>query len=452
MVRNIEIYNGKYIYVDFDKVKKNLGNIFLIVILCVLFIFPDKIGAEFMTSTMHIRQISFLVISYFFMIALILIKKLDKDIKIGIYEIILFVYTMLILLSCIFSEYKYNVLLGFYARGEGALMLFAYLICFYIMKETFVFNKKTFKLLSALLVFASCIGLLQALNKTGYEFKIYTTLEQWKYMARSNFHNPNMFSSLLSLFMPIYLFRYITTNNKNILVVLTLLFAALITTKTTGGYITFAIYFIGIFIYSIITSDNKRLVLKKYFIIICIFLTIFIVLNIVNDNAYIGEIYNTTEIESVKTDGVDKIAHGRVAIWKLSVDMIKDNFLWGVGPDSMGCEMKTKYSELYWSGVAIDKAHSEYLHIAVTTGFPSLLVYITLIIYVITKMLSKFIKLIRTNGCNYKDTIFMVTIGTSLLSYLFQASANISTFSVAPFFWCMLGIAVNLLENRYNNR
>jgi len=457
MVRNIEIYNGKYVDIDLDKVKRYLGNIFLAALLCVLFIIPNSVGNEFMSSILFIREISFLVISFFFMLALILIKILDKDYKMGIYEIIICIYSALIILSCFFSEYKYNVLSGFYARGEGALTLFAYIICFYIMKETFTYNDKIFKLLTLLLIFASFLGLMQALNKTGYDFKIYKTLDDWKYMACSNFDNPNMFSSLLSLFVPIYLFAYIKTNKKSLLVVLTLLFSALITAKTTGGYITFVIYFISTFMYYIITNRNKKYILKKYLIMLSTFLSVFILLNIINDNAYINEFFNVNKIEYVgtkntnnKIESVDSLTHGRISIWKLSLNMIKENILWGVGPDSMGCEMKEKYRELYWSGFAIDKAHSEYLHIGVTTGLPSLIVYVFLIVYILINMLKMFIYLIKEKGANHNETIMIVAVSASVLSYLFQASANISTFCVAPFFWCMLGIAVNLVENKYN--
>lgn len=451
MVRNIEIYDGKYIDIDFDKVKKYICNIFLTTLLCLLFILPNKIGDDYMSSIMYLREISLIVVSYTAMLVLIVVKVLDKDIKIDVFDILLIIYATFIALSCLFSEYKFNVLTGFSGRGEGALELLAYIFCFYITKETFKYNDKVFKLLTYLLIFASAVGLMQALNKTGYEFKIYKVYDEWKYMAASNFDNPNMFSSLLSLFLPMYIILYTSKGNNKILPVLIFIFSALVATKTLGGYITFALYFLGIFVYFLIASKDKLKIIKLYTVMLALFILVFLVMNTINNNVYIKEIFGLNDEVNIENDKVSEFAHGRGAIWKLSFDMIKNNMLFGVGPDSMGCELLTNYRHLYEKGFAVDKAHSEYLHIAVTTGVPSLIIYGVFIATILIKLLLEFIKKNREKATNNNKVLFVVAVSVSIISYLFQAVANISTICVAPFFWCMLGIGANICKKETQN-
>ena len=76
----------------------------------------------------------------------------------------------------------------------------------------------------------------------------------------------------------------------------------------------------------------------------------------------------------------------------------------------------------------VDKAHNEYLHIAVTTGIPSLIVYCLFITQILWQSLPK----VRKN-CLYLPYI------ASVLGYLCQAFFNISVVSVAYIFWVFLG-------------
>lgn len=89
-----------------------------------------------------------------------------------------------------------------------------------------------------------------------------------------------------------------------------------------------------------------------------------------------------------------------------------------------------------------DKAHNEYLNIAVTLGIPALIVYMIFLIAIVFPNLKYIFK--------RKDIFIILSI---IGSYLVQAFFNISTIGIAPLFWLTLGIIdnKNIIENGGNN-
>lgn len=79
-----------------------------------------------------------------------------------------------------------------------------------------------------------------------------------------------------------------------------------------------------------------------------------------------------------------------------------------------------------------DKAHNEYLNIAVTLGIPALIVYMIFLIAIVLPNLKYIFK--------RKDIFIILSI---IGSYLVQAFFNISTIGIAPIFWLCLGIIDN---------
>ena len=75
-----------------------------------------------------------------------------------------------------------------------------------------------------------------------------------------------------------------------------------------------------------------------------------------------------------------------------------------------------------------DKAHNEYLHLAVTSGIPSLIAYVAF--------------LIKTAVVNFNqlDKPVMFILACAIFGYCVQAFFNISVVSVAYIFWVYLGL------------
>jgi O-antigen ligase len=79
-------------------------------------------------------------------------------------------------------------------------------------------------------------------------------------------------------------------------------------------------------------------------------------------------------------------------------------------------------------GVTIDKAHNEYLHIAVVTGIPSLLTYLSILVIIFWRNITQ-VKRDKTK----------LIVAFAVFAYLAQAFSNISVIAVAPLFWILLG-------------
>jgi len=77
----------------------------------------------------------------------------------------------------------------------------------------------------------------------------------------------------------------------------------------------------------------------------------------------------------------------------------------------------------------VDKAHNEFLHIAVSSGIPSLVAYLLFILLVIIYYLK-----------SHTDSTLTIPLFTAVMGYLAQAFFNISVVSVAFIFWAYLGL------------
>ena len=181
-----------------------------------------------------------------------------------------------------------------------------------------------------------------------------------------------------------------------------------------------------------------------------VFLTVFVVLDSVNHNMYIKEFtdnFKSSNKNAVTDDSELQFANNRGYIWNMTLDIIKKNPIFGVGPDSLKHEVYYNYynDDGYIFGeMLVDKAHCEYLHIAATTGIPSLIIYLILILIIIIRLLKKFKEIVREKKINSVECMILVSVSASIFAYLFQAAANISDVAVAPLFWAMLGIGANI--------
>ena len=117
----------------------------------------------------------------------------------------------------------------------------------------------------------------------------------------------------------------------------------------------------------------------------------------------------------------------------------------GVGPDNLHKGIfenltETSINFILRAKVSIDKAHNEYLHIAVTLGIPALVIYLIFLCMIVFPKLKNILK--------QEKTFINLSV---IISYLAQAFFNISTIGVAPLFWLALGLLDNQnFKNRIN--
>lgn len=448
----IEKYNKP---LDKESLKKALYNIFCIMIL-ILPILPETIGL----GIYSLRNTIFNGITIVATLTLGIIGIREKNKSVTIYEILLSIYFVLIVVSAATSKYGFwNCFLGANGRGEGILTNFSYFM-------TFVIILKGYKYLNR---YSLLVGIIAATVVSGYgiiqanvplDVKLPFGSSDVLGVAEGTMKNQNFLSSYICLFLPTICFSYITKNikRKNIdLLYISILFAALVFAKTLGGYLTFVVMYLAVSIFAILYSKNKSNTLRAIAIVTIIIVCIFSLITFTKDKSYANELAQTkTEVTKLVTK--DKsFGTSRMEIWKKTLMAINSNKLFGVGPDSLKLEFlldkyKTNGEQDMLNHYVVDKAHSEPLHIAVTTGIPSMLIYLIFVGYLVIKLGLKVLKDIKANGIN-ENNIFNTMVIISILSYLMQSAINISVVQVAPTFWLVLGLGAGIeksIENAKN--
>lgn len=119
---------------------------------------------------------------------------------------------------------------------------------------------------------------------------------------------------------------------------------------------------------------------------------------------------------------LDRAFSNRIFIWREVLGVLKDNWLFGIGPDHLIYQgIKTPGGEI------ADKAHNIYLETAVTTGIFSLGFYLALLGSVLLRALP---------WRSAPDLVLVAMIGV----YLVQGFFNIDVIMVLPIFWMTLGL------------
>ena len=159
----------------------------------------------------------------------------------------------------------------------------------------------------------------------------------------------------------------------------------------------------------------------------------------------IGSRIAKSKANSIKKDMIilskngieDSLGTDRIEIWKMTIKLLKMHPVFFFFFDNLRRSLAIDCTdEFYAYGEAHncvpDKAHNEYLQIAVTLGIPALVIYISFISIILIPKLKNMNK-------EKKALIYTLCIS----SYLIQAFFNISTIGVAPLFWMILGFADN---------
>ncbi|TWH59711.1 Lipid A core - O-antigen ligase and related enzymes [Desulfitobacterium sp. LBE] len=150
-------------------------------------------------------------------------------------------------------------------------------------------------------------------------------------------------------------------------------------------------------------------------------------------------------VESWGFEGNEKLGSSRGYIWSRSLPLLKNTLFFGYGPDTFAIAFPQHdfYGKLYayddmWH--LVDKPHNLYLQIAINTGIISLCAFLFLVGLYIYKSFRLYVS-------NPFDTFLSqagVGIFAGIVGYLGAGFFNDSVVSVAPVFWCLLGLGVSI--------
>jgi O-antigen ligase len=356
-------------------------------------------------------------------------EKIKKDFL----ELTLIGYIIICVLSTIFSIDRVRSIWGNFGREEGLFAIIAYCLLFIAAKRYYIFNQKhvEFMLIPSLAV--AIYGILQyfGFDPIPRDFiRIY-----WKGRAFSTIGNPNFLGTYITLILPIFIFSYISSQKKRYMLGICITFFALLCTLTRSAWLgTLTAVFIQAW-YVMRYKYNS-----KYFIITIGMLGFMALLfNFCSDGQLFDRFKSISEDAVqvvVKSSNYQNAGSNRVFIWERVLHLIKQRPILGYGLETLDIIFtKTYHDEIiasYGRLAIFDKAHNEFLNIAVSTGVTSLIFYITFILSAVYKAFK------RVESNNLVIPLLCSTIG-----YLVQAFFNISVVSVAYLYWLLLGIMLN---------
>ena len=370
-----------------------------------------------------------------------------KNFSIDGKDVFVLVFLGLVVISAIFAVDIKTTIIGEEDRYEGLLMFITY-VCIYLCSKKFFKYEKIENFLNIMFYVSMIIGLL-GIAQTYINYpKLYPIFNKEISAICSTFGNANFFGSFISIVLPTSIIIFIFKGNKKSFILSLVMFFNMISAGNRSTWVSFGIVAIIGSIY--IAKNRKEEYFKRMAILIICFCLIFIyLLYATGTNSTTFDKLNLMrkDLQRASEEGItSELGSQRIAIWKLTVELIKKRPILGCGVDCLKFGLCQYCPEelgkfILEKGIIVDKAHNEYLQITATIGIPALVIYLIFIGMVLLPKTKYMLK-------NKENFIICVTI----ISYLVQAFFNISTIGVAPIFWMILGLADNKeVQEKINN-
>lgn len=309
------------------------------------------------------------------------------------------------------------------------ITILCYVVLFIASKNHIIISKKTINITLILVTLMSLLVIMQLYiydpiynQATMYGINRDVAIASKLERLLGTIGHRNFMSTYLVIFLPISISLYIKLKEKKYLVYSIVIFIALMCTTTRSGWLSVILFMIVMLFF----IRGKKEYLKRFFNIIMIFMAIVLVINI-SLNGVISSRSDKFKNEVVEFN--EHSGSNRVKIWKSVIICIKKHPILGTGPDTVFEALrKEKSKNPNIINAAVDKAHNEFLQIALNSGIPSLCLYIVFLILVIINILKHIY--------DYKYKILLLVF----LSFIIQSFFNISVISVAPIMWILFGI------------
>ncbi|MGG1400380.1 O-antigen ligase family protein [Bacillus salipaludis] len=357
-------------------------------------------------------------------------------------EFIILLFLSLIVISTMFSVDLKTSLYGTKNRYAGALSIFCYCSVF-LFSYRFMDSKKLEKIIPGMAIVSIPVSIYGILQHYSLDFLPRNSGKMGELRSYSFFDNPNFFGSYLVLILLLTITLYINANSKKMVTfyfsILCIAFVALIFSGTRSGWVG---VFCGMLFLTVFVILKRKFLWKKWAIIVLTFGFIFFTLNMIEKGNFLNRISSgVTDSYNIVTDqSTGMEGSSRLYIWKKALPLVKTYFWIGSGPDTFAKVFPYNQEEyLKYFGdpnVTVDKAHNVYLQMAITVGVPALIVYFSIIVFVLRQA---FRAIKQAVG---KEKIYIYGLVSTILGYLVQAFFNISVVPVAPLFRAVLGITL----------
>ena len=245
----------------------------------------------------------------------------------------------------------------------------------------------------------------------------------------SIFFNQNHFGYLLTLSTMLLSGLFIYEKKIYIKVMYTVMFiiniVTLINVDTFGSYLGVLFGMLFTLILVLITKKEKFLVVSTV-----IALVFFVLVSIAVDSQtkILSQNFNIfgSDVKKISTNAedVDQAGSYRIALWKRSLEYIKEKPIFGYGPEGV------YYDWLSYEDVPNDRPHNEYLQAALFMGIPAAIFYLAGLILL-------FVYCIK----NRKQLpSYAIISGTAVFAYCISAFFGNTMYYTTPYFFMILGM------------
>lgn len=419
---------------DISLAKRRIGYLLFATVALVPFVFvPVRRFHDFFYAP---KACALTIIAMLFLLILLQYRKaINSLIRFDSINRTLLIYFMLLVVSLFFALDRELAIHGSPRREDGFRMMMVYFLLF-LAARTGTISRTKFNVgieISAAIL--SIYGIMQCYGLDPFPRDFIRA--RWR-TAFSTFGNPNFFGSYLVLVIPIALDSFIRRRKDISGLVYSILIYALLCTRTRGAWIGATVAIVAYLVINRLSATHRKQDIRRIISILLITVAVVLAFNGLSDNAFMKRYKSIFDDAArvIRNEEAERAGAGRIFLWRRVILLIKERPLTGYGIENLREPFTERFGQeviaVFGNMLYFDKAHNEYLHIAVTTGIPSLIVYLSLV----TKVLHVGLTRLREN-----DTYCPFV--ASVLGYLVQAFFNISVVSVAYMFWVFLGILCN---------
>lgn len=350
---------------------------------------------------------------------------------------LILIYFALLTVSLFFSHDLQLSLGGQFLRYDGYVTQILYLLLFLFARTI---KRIPDKFIVGIVIGSTILSFYALLQVLGLEiFTRDLTRMHWN-ISFATFGNPNFFGAYLVLVLPWHLYLILFKHKVYAYFTYALIFYVLLINMTRSAWIGF----IASLVFAIVMQRLVKYPIRKREVLHIVFISIGLILfyNLSSNQALLARFFSITSDFNALLRGqgnIDELGSFRLFIWIRVLEIIKDYPFFGVGIENLHIVFMERYNQdsiqVFGRVMIADKAHNEYLHLAVTSGIPSLIVYLAF--------------LIKTAIVNFNqlDKPLYFILACVIFGYCIQAFFNISVVSVAYIFWIYLGLLNAYSEN-----
>ena len=374
----------------------------------------------------------------------------------------LIAYAGVTIISTVFSISPRLSLFGDIIRKESMFTILAYVMLTFLFSQYVETERQYRSLLQGLLFSSLLISINGILNYLGY----YPIKQLVPFSGRegpgvgSLIGNPNFLGKYLVIIVPLFIAYYFSARKVTLNIIYSagfmLCLCALILTFTRASWLGFLIEFVifGLLTGKEILRESKKKIFASM-LLICIIASISICALLPKKEGYFfndvkDSIHSTFDFK--KGTGVAT----RLFLWEKAIEIIKKRPLVGYGPDTNGLAMQSynleycmkfndwkKYMEegkekiKFYNWTVIDRAHNNYLDIAIALGLIGLAAYMSIIITFLIWLW----RTVKSEEDFFKRIIFCGILA-SFCGCLVNDLFIFSIVSVSPTFWSLMGLTL----------